>query len=63
MTSIRQRDNVMAMIAEAVLAGARQERACAVISLSGRTLQRWKNDATNGVGDAGHIGYSRRQTA
>ena len=51
MTSIRQRDNVMAMIAEAVLAGARQERACAAISLSGRTLQRWKNDAFIGVGD------------
>lgn len=51
MTSLQQRDNVMAMIAEAVLAGARQERACAVISLSGRTLQRWKNDAVNGVGD------------
>lgn len=51
MTSIVQRDNVMAMVAAAVLAGARQERACEVISLSGRTLQRWKNDAANGVGD------------
>lgn len=51
MTSTRQREKVMAMLAEAVLAGARQERACEVISLSGRTLQRWKNDALDGVGD------------
>lgn len=51
MTSILQRDNVMTMIAEAVAGGARQERACEVISLSGRTLQRWKNDAINGIGD------------
>lgn len=51
MTSLQQRDNVMAMIAEAVLSGARLARACEVISLSARTLQRWKNDAFNGVGD------------
>jgi putative transposase len=51
MTSLPERDQVMALVAEAIVAGARQDRACEVISLSERTLQRWKNDQAGGCGD------------
>ena len=51
MTALPQRDQVMALVAEAMLAGASQERACAVISLSERTLQRWHNDKAEGACD------------
>jgi putative transposase len=51
MTPVPERDLVMAMVAEAVAAGARQERACEVISLDERTLQRWRKDRAAGVGD------------
>lgn len=48
MTSLAERVQVMALVAEAVVAGARQDRACAVISLSHRTLQRWQRDRSRG---------------
>jgi putative transposase len=51
MTSLSERSQVMSMVAEAIVAGARQERACEVISLSERTLQRWQNDQATGAGD------------
>ncbi|MDP3843403.1 MAG: helix-turn-helix domain-containing protein [Oxalobacteraceae bacterium] len=51
MTALPERDQVMAMVAEAIVAGARQERACEVISLSERTLQRWQNDQAEGACD------------
>lgn len=51
MTSLPERGQVMAMVAEAVLAGARQERACEAISMSERTLQRWHNDRIEGACD------------
>lgn len=51
MTAIPQRQSVMALVAEAVVAGARQEQACAAIDLSERTLQRWQDDARAAVGD------------
>lgn len=51
MTCLPQRGQVMTMVAEAVNAGARQDRACDVISLSERTLQRWQNDQAKGTGD------------
>jgi len=51
MTSLPERGQVMAMVAEAIVAGARQGRACKVISLSERTLQRWQNDQVEGAGD------------
>ena len=51
MTPLPERDQVMAMVAEAVVSGARQERACEVILLSERTLQRWQNDQAEGAGD------------
>ena len=51
MTGLPERAQVMAMVAEAIVGGARQERACEVISLSERTLQRWQNDQAEGAGD------------
>jgi putative transposase len=51
MTSLSERDLVMAMVAEAIATGARQERSCEAISLSERTLQRWQNDQARGTGD------------
>lgn len=51
MTSLPGRENVMALVVEAVRAGARRERACAVIGLNERTLQRWQSASAAGVGD------------
>src|SRR5260370_11607025 len=51
MTCLPERDQVKALVAEASVAGARQARACKVISLSERTLQRWQNDQAAGAGD------------
>jgi transposase InsO family protein len=51
MTALPQRDQVMALVAEAVVAGAGQGRACEAISLSERTLQRWLNDKAEGACD------------
>ncbi len=51
MTGLPEREQVMAMVADAVVAGARQERACEVISLSERTLQRWHSDRAEGACD------------
>lgn len=44
MTSLAERDKIILLILEAVTSGARQARACSVISLSPRTLQRWRLD-------------------
>jgi putative transposase len=51
MTALPQRDQVMALVAEAIVAGASQGRACKVIALSERTLQRWQNDTAEGACD------------
>jgi len=51
MTTLPERDQVMAMVTEAIGAGARQERACEAISLSERTLQRWHLDRVEGACD------------
>jgi putative transposase len=48
MTSLSQRGLVMDLVADAVIAGARQDRACKVIELSCRTLQRWQGDQAAG---------------
>lgn len=48
MTTLPERIEVMALVAEAIGAGARQDRACAAISFSERTLQRWQRDALRG---------------
>ncbi len=42
MTSLAERGQVIGLVSEAIAAGARQDRACAAISLSERTLQRWQ---------------------
>ena len=44
MTSLVQRRQVIVLVGQAIRSGARQERACAVICLSERTLQRWQHD-------------------
>ncbi len=48
---------ILAMIDEAVAAGARRERACEVVGLAERTLQRWR-DAD--IGDDGRAGPRTR---
>ena len=48
MTALPERLAVMALVAEAVGAGARQDKACAAILLSERTLQRWQRDVLRG---------------
>jgi transposase InsO family protein len=44
MTSLAERSQLIVLLTEAIAAGARQDRACAAISLSERTLQRWQRD-------------------
>jgi len=45
MTSLTERRQVVTLLTEARLAGARHEQACAVLGLSARTVQRWQTDA------------------
>jgi transposase InsO family protein len=51
MTALPERDQLMTLVADAIVAGARQIRACEVISLSERTLQRWQKAQPGGGGD------------
>ena len=44
MTSLSQRRQVIALVADVRQAGARQDRACWAIGLNERTLQRWQRD-------------------
>lgn len=44
MTSVSQRRQIIALVADTRRAGARQERACWAIGLSARTVQRWHRD-------------------
>ena len=48
MTTLPERGQIITLIQEAMDSGARQDRACRVISLSERTLQRWQLDQTLG---------------
>ena len=48
MTTLVERGQIITMVQEAMNAGARQDRACAVITLSERTLQRWQVDQSRG---------------
>ncbi len=50
MTTLAQRGLVIALLSEAMVQGARQDRACAAVCLSERTLQRWQRDAARGDG-------------
>ena len=49
MTTLTVRNEVISLINESIASGARQERACAAINLSERTLQRWQNDVQREV--------------
>ena len=44
---------ILGLVDEAVAGGARQEKACALINIDARTLQRWRGQ---GVGDDGRAG-------
>ena len=48
MTSLAQRQTLLSMIDEAVAAGARTVRACQIVGLSLRTVQRWKRTPCRG---------------
>ena len=48
MTCLAERGQIILLVAAAVASGARQARACSVISLSPRTLQRWQLDPVCG---------------
>lgn len=48
MTDLSEREQVIGLVSEAMTAGARQDRACAAISLSARTMQRWQCDVARG---------------
>ena len=48
MTTTAERMHITALVAQAIAAGARQDRACAVIFLNQRTLQRWQCDPASG---------------
>ena len=49
MTTLTVRKQIIAWVNESIDSGARQERACAAINLSERTLQRWQADAQGAV--------------
>lgn len=44
MTALTARSSILALVDEAVAAGARQQKACATICMSERTLQRWRRE-------------------
>ena len=46
MISASDRENAIVLIKEATDAGAREKMACHELSISQRTLQRWRNKAT-----------------
>lgn len=46
MTPLTERNTIISLVNDSITAGARQDRACAVIDLSERTLQRWQQDVT-----------------
>lgn len=48
MSTLTERSNIIALVGQAIKDGARQDRACEVISLSERTLQRWQRDQSRG---------------
>lgn len=48
MTSLVERGQIITLVQEAMNSGARQDRACTVINLNERTLQRWQVDRSRG---------------
>lgn len=51
MTRVPEREMILTLVSEAVLAGARLVHACETIGLDERTLQRWRKDQIAGSGD------------
>lgn len=49
MTSLEERKTLIGLIVEATAAGARQVRACGVLGLSARTIQRWQSGEPDAV--------------
>jgi putative transposase len=47
MTTLTERQQIVSLVAEATAAGARQAKACAILGLSERTLQRWQSGPHN----------------
>lgn len=45
---------ILELVEQSVAAGARQERACEVLGISGRTLQRWRSQGEGGGEDRRH---------
>ena len=50
MISIQEREKAVYLIEEACKTGARQNKACALLGITERTLQRWKNTADQSIG-------------
>lgn len=48
MTALAERGQVIVLLNEAMVMGARQDRACAAVCLSERTLQRWQREGAGG---------------
>ena len=46
MISVLDRSEAITLIQAAVVSGAREEKACAELGISRRTLQRWRSDST-----------------
>lgn len=46
MISVPDRSKAITLIQEAVVSGAKEEKACAELGISRRTLQRWRSDST-----------------
>ena len=42
MTPLEQRQNLIELLNQAIASGARQDRVCAVLGVSARTVQRWR---------------------
>ena len=49
MISIQEREKAVYLIEEACKTGARQNKACALLGITERTLQRWKNTADQSI--------------
>src|SRR5690606_26186180 len=49
LTTPQQRQHLVVSIREAIVAGARQVKACEVVGISERTLQRWQPSGTDRV--------------
>jgi len=48
MNSLPENDAISSLVTEAILASARQGRACAAINLNPHTLQHWQVDPSRG---------------